>query len=93
MSTSDDIQKKVGKNLKGTVIQKVLERTITVLVERKEPHPKYKKYVKISKKFLVHLPEGMDCSVGDYVQIDECRPISKRKSFVLSSVIREAVKS
>ena len=79
------------KSLSGTIVSKKMQDTITVLVETQRPHAKYRKYIRISKKFLVHLPSEMDCSIGDYVKIEECRPVSKRKFFVLKSIIKKSV--
>jgi small subunit ribosomal protein S17 len=56
--------------------------TITVAVERYVKHPKYKKYLRHTKKFLVH-DKGNTAKIGETVEIKEVRPISKRKSFEL----------
>tara|TARA_B100000508_G_C11459172_1_gene278303 strand:+ start:652 stop:843 length:192 start_codon:yes stop_codon:yes gene_type:complete len=56
--------------------------TCTVAVERYVKHPKYKKYLRRTKKYLVH-DAGNTAKVGDKVEIKETRPISKRKSFEL----------
>jgi small subunit ribosomal protein S17 len=56
--------------------------TISVAVERYVKHPKYKKYLKRTKKFLVH-DAGNTAKVGETVEIKEVNPISKRKSFAL----------
>jgi small subunit ribosomal protein S17 len=56
--------------------------TITVAVERYVKHPKYKKYLRRTKKFLVH-DAGNTAKVGETVEIKEVNPISKRKSFAL----------
>ena len=71
-----------GKILKGVVVKAAMKDTITVSVERYEQHPKYKKYMRLSKKYLVHNP-GNTAKVGDKVSIQETRPISKRKHFTL----------
>lgn len=71
-----------GKLLKGVVVKAAMKDTVTVSVERYVKHPKYKKYTRRMKKYLVHNP-GNTVSVGDKVVIQETRPISKRKSFVL----------
>jgi len=56
------------------------EKTITVLVERRIMHPLYKKFIKRTKKYHVH-DQNNGCKVGDIVRIEECRPISKTKSW------------
>lgn len=72
-----------GKVLSGIVVKCAMKDTATVLVERFVLHPKYKKYLRRSKKYLVHDP-GNTAQVGDRVMIRETRPISKRKSFIIA---------
>lgn len=68
--------------LQGTVVSDKTDQTITVLVERRFMHPLYKKVVRRTKKFRAH--DGSNgCSVGDTVRIEECKPISKTKSWTL----------
>ncbi len=71
-----------GKTFEGTVVKSAMKDTVTVLVERYEKHPKYKKYMRLSKKFLVHNP-GNTLEIGTKVTIKETRPISKRKRFIV----------
>jgi len=71
-----------GKVLKGTVVASKMTDTCTVAVERYVMHPKYKKYMRRTKKFLVH-DAGNTAKVGQTVEIKETRPISKRKHFEL----------
>jgi len=71
-----------GKFLEGVVVKSAMKDTITVQVERYVMHPKYKKYMKRSKKFLVHNP-GNTAVVGEKVTIRETRPISKMKRFII----------
>jgi small subunit ribosomal protein S17 len=71
-----------GRRLRGTVVATKMQDTITVAVERYVKHPKYKKFMRRTKKFLVH-DAGNTAKVGDKVEIQETRPISKRKSFTL----------
>jgi small subunit ribosomal protein S17 len=73
-----------GKTLQGVVVKSAMQDTITVAVERYEKHPKYQKFMRKTKKFLVHNP-GNTVSVGDKVTIQETRPISKHKHFTLVS--------
>ncbi len=68
--------------LEGTVVSNKMDKTITVLVERRTMHPIYKKYLKRSAKYAAH-DENNVAKEGDKVQIIECQPISKRKSWVL----------
>lgn len=71
-----------GRVLQGTVVASKMQDTCTVAVERYVKHPKYKKFVRLTKKFLVH-DQGNTAVVGDKVSIVETRPISKRKRFAL----------
>ena len=73
---------KTGKLLRGTVVKAAMKDTATVSVETYVKHPKYKKYMRRSKKFLVH-DVGNTAKVGDKVVIRETRPISRRKHFIL----------
>lgn len=71
-----------GRVLRGTVVASKMTDTITVAVERYVKHPKYKKFMRRTKKFLVH-DQGNTAKVGEVVDITEVRPISKRKRFAL----------
>ena len=66
--------------LQGVVVSDKGDKTVTVMVERRVQHPLYRKIVKQSKKFAAH-DEKNSCKVGDQVKIQECKPISKRKSW------------
>ncbi len=79
-----ETQRTQGKFLKGTVVKTAMKDTATVAVERFIQHPKYKKYIRSSKKYLVHNP-GNTAQVGDVVAIRETKPISKRKHFVIAT--------
>ena len=70
------------KTLRGTIVSTKMQDTATVLVERYLKHPKYKKYIKRSKKYLAHNP-GNTALVGETVTIKEVAPISKRKHFAI----------
>ncbi|MEK7462597.1 MAG: 30S ribosomal protein S17 [Patescibacteria group bacterium] len=71
-----------GRVLRGKVVSSKMTDTITVAVERYVKHPKYKKFQRLTKKYLVH-DKGNTAQVGQQVEIKEVRPISKRKSFEL----------
>jgi small subunit ribosomal protein S17 len=79
-TTNNEI--KLGKTFNGVVVKAAMKDTATVSVERYVEHPKYKKFMKLSKKFLVHDP-GNSAAIGDKVTIKETRPISKRKHFII----------
>lgn len=68
--------------LEGTVVSNKMDKTITVLVERRYMHPVYKKYLKRTDKYAAH-DEHNAAKEGDKVQIMECAPISKRKNWTL----------
>ncbi len=68
--------------LQGTVVSDKNDKTITVLVERRFTHPLLKKTVRRTKKYHAH-DENNECKVGDIVRIQECRPISKKKRWML----------
>lgn len=82
--------KKNKKKRTGTVVSNRMEKSIVVRVERKVRHKLYGKYIKKSVKYLADDPENI-CNIGDIVQIEECRPLSKKKRWRLRDVIREAV--
>ena len=68
--------------LTGRVTSDKMDKTITVLVDRRVMHPLYKKFIRKSKKYAAH-DEANVCKVGDMVRIVECAPISKRKTWTL----------
>lgn len=70
----------------GIVVSDKMDKTISVLVERKVKHPIYRKYFNRSKKYLAHDPENT-CNIGDKVSIMECRKYSKRKAWRLVEVL------
>jgi small subunit ribosomal protein S17 len=70
--------------LQGVVTSDKMDKTVTVVVERRVMHPVYKKFIKQTKKYAAH-DEANTCKVGDVVKIRECRPISKRKTWEVVS--------
>lgn len=77
------------RTLVGKVVSNKMDRTIVVLVERQVQHPMYKKYIRRSKKFHAH-DEANSCQEGDQVMIEECRPISKTKTWRLVKIVERA---
>ena len=73
-----------SQNLKRTLTGKItsnkMEKTVTVLVERRIKHPLYEKYITRSKKYHAH-DTSSTLSIGDIVLIEECRPLKKKKSW------------
>ena len=68
--------------LTGRVVSDKMDKTVTVLVERRVMHPLYKKFIRRSKKYAAH-DEANLCKEGDFVQIEECPPMSKRKAWLV----------
>lgn len=73
----------------GRVTSNKMEKSITVLVERKIKHPMYGKFVQKSTKFIAH-DEKNDCNIGDTVKIMETRPLSKNKCWRLVEIVERA---
>ncbi|HZF77436.1 MAG TPA: 30S ribosomal protein S17 [Acetobacteraceae bacterium] len=76
--------------LTGRVVSDKTDKTVTVLVERRVMHPLYKKFIRRSKRYAAH-DEANLCKEGDLVAIEECRPISKTKSWLVVQRNGEAV--
>ena len=68
--------------LTGRVTSDKMDKTVTVLVARRVMHPLYKKFIRRSKNYAAH-DENNVCKPGDTVRIEECRPISKRKTWIV----------
>jgi small subunit ribosomal protein S17 len=68
--------------MQGRVVSDKGDKTVVVKVERRFMHPVYKKFIRRSKKYHAH-DEGNACKVGDVVYIEETKPISKLKSWVV----------
>ena len=78
------------REIQGVVVAIAGNKTATVLVERRVMHPRYHKFVKRFKKYLVH-DEKNELKVGDTISAVECRPLSDRKNFRLQSVLKTGV--
>ena len=83
------VAKKIERTVTGKVVSNKMDKTITVLVERKVKHPLYGKYINQSNKFHAH-DEKNEINEGDVVQITEHKPISKSKSWVVTKVVSKA---
>ncbi len=86
---NDQVKTALKRTLIGKVVSDKMDKTVSVLIERRVKHPLYGKIVRRSKKYLAH-DESNQAKVGDIVEIQESRPISKNKSWVLSRVIESA---
>jgi small subunit ribosomal protein S17 len=73
----------------GLVVSNKMDKTITVTIERKVPHPIYKKYFKKTTKLYAHDEKG-ECNMGDRVKIMETRPLSAKKRWRMVEIIEKA---
>jgi small subunit ribosomal protein S17 len=87
MSTATET---VKRSQVGRVVSDKMNKTVTVMLERKVKHPLYGKYIKRSTKVKAHDEENT-CAEGDTVRIEECRPLSKSKSWRVVEVLERAV--
>ena len=83
-------EKKRTRTLTGKVVSNKMDKSITVLVERRVKHPVYGKYMTKSSKVHAH-DEKNECNVGDVVSLSESKPISKTKSWQLVSILENAL--
>jgi len=81
----------IVRTLQGKVVSDKMDKTITVMIERRVKHPIYGKFVKRSTKLHAH-DEQNECQIGDTVTVRECRPLSKSKSWMLVSIDERATK-
>ena len=85
---SEQIEK-VRRALVGRVVSDKMQNTVTVLVERRVKHELYGKVITRSAKYHAHVEDGV-AAAGDLVEIEECRPISKTKSWRVAKVLEKA---
>jgi len=83
-------EQNVVRTVTGKVVSNKMDKTITVLVERREKHPVYGKFITRSSKVHAH-DENNECNIGDYVTVKQTRPLSKSKTWALVSVDTRAV--
>jgi len=83
-------EQKRSRPVTGRVVSNKMDKTVSVMVERQVKHPLYKKYIRLSTKLLAH-DEQNECGEGDTVMIEECRPLSRNKSWRLLKVLEKAV--
>ena len=89
MTATEDKAEKVQRTLTGSVTSSAMDKTATVMIERRIKHPIYGKYITRSTKLHVH-DENNECGQGDVVVIEQCRPISKTKSWNLVKVVEKS---
>ncbi len=80
----------VKRTVTGVVTSNKMDKTITVLVEKSVKHPVYGKYIKRSNKVHAH-DENNECNMGDTVEVSQCRPLSKSKTWTLEKIVTRAV--
>lgn len=85
MSEAAQVEKAI-RTISGRVVSDKMDKTITVLIERKVKHPLYGKFIRRSTKVHAHDEENV-CKEGDTVLIKQCRPISKSKNWNLVKVV------
>ena len=79
----------VNRALTGRVVSNAMDKTVTVLVERRVKHPLYGKFIRRSTKVHAH-DEANECNQGDIVTVEQCRPLSKTKTWRLVKVLERA---
>ena len=82
-------EEKTKRTVTGKVISNKMDKTITVMVERKVKHPVYGKYIKRSTKLHAH-DASNECNEGDLVTVVACRPLSKSKKWMLENIVERA---
>jgi len=82
-------QSKSNKTLTGRVVSNAMDKTITVVVDRRVRHPLYGKFMSRSTKVHAHDADN-DCNSGDLVRIEQCRPLSKTKTWRLTEILERA---
>ena len=82
-------QQASNRTLQGRVISGKMDKTITVLIERQVQHPIYGKFIRRSTKVHAH-DENNECRAGDMVVVEQCRPLSKTKTWRLVRVVERA---
>ena len=83
------MERNLRKSRTGVVTSNKMNKSITVMVERREKHPIYGKFIKKSNKFIAH-DEKDECNIGDTVRIMETRPLSKLKRWRLIEILERA---
>src|SRR4051794_11497808 len=97
MSGQENVQQASGEvkavhTVTGRVLSSKMNKTITVAIERQVSHPLYGKFIRRRTKLHAH-DENNECKEGDLVMIQECRPLSKTKSWRLVKVLEKAVEA
>ena len=80
---------KKNRRLTGRVVSNAMDKTITLVVERRVKHPLYGKFIRRSTKVHAH-DEANECNPGDVVTVEQCRPLSKTKSWRVLDILEKA---
>ncbi|WWP01567.1 MAG: 30S ribosomal protein S17 [Candidatus Dasytiphilus stammeri] len=80
------------RTMKGRIISNLMHKSATVAIERFIKHPLYGKFIKRTTKLHIH-DENNICRIGDLVEIKECRPLSKTKSWILIRILEKSILS
>jgi small subunit ribosomal protein S17 len=83
-------QQSLKKTLIGIVSSNKMNKTVVVTVNRRLKHPIYGKYISKHKKYMAHDPDSI-CGLGDTILIEESRPISKRKRWIVKEILEKAI--
>jgi len=75
--------------MRGEVVSTAMQKTAVVRVDRRLQHPKYGKYYTVSKRYSIHDPESV-ANIGDMIEFEECRPISRNKRWRYVSTVKTA---
>ena len=86
---NEPVKQALKRTLVGTVVSDKMDKTVTVLIERRVRHPLYGKIIVRSNKYHAH-NEGNVAKAGDKVEIQEGRPISKTKAWTVTRVVQES---
>lgn len=87
-----ETNKPMRRTLEGRVVSDKMQKTVTVLIERRVKHPVIGKVITRSKKYHAHVDGAMP-AIGDLVKIEECAPVSKTKAWRVSKVVKKAAEA
>ena len=92
MSEKQQAEYRNKRQMVGTVVTRAGDKTVGVKVETLKQHPRYKKYIKVSKKFMAH-DEKNEVGIGDKVLIVESRPISATKRWRVARIVERSIEN
>ncbi len=85
----NDDKQGVKRTIVGRVVSDKMDKTVSVAIERLIKHPMYGKYIRRTSKVMAH-DANNECRAGDRVELSECRPVSKNKSWAVVNIIERA---